>query len=52
VKPAVKPRSLFRHRDFLHLWTAETISQLGTAFLWVYFSPVRTLKHFPEPAID
>jgi MFS family permease len=26
----VQPRSLFRHRDFLHLWTAETISQIGT----------------------
>jgi len=24
------PRSLWRHRDFLKLWTAETISQLGT----------------------
>jgi MFS family permease len=23
-------RSLLRHRDFAHLWTAETISQLGT----------------------
>ena len=23
-------RSLWRHRDFLKLWTAETISQLGT----------------------
>ncbi len=24
------PRSLFRHRDFLNLWSAETISQFGT----------------------
>jgi MFS family permease len=29
VEPA-KRRSLFHHRDFVHLWTAETISQLGS----------------------
>jgi MFS family permease len=27
---STEPRSLFRHRDFMHLWTAETISQLGS----------------------
>src|SRR5438309_4311121 len=25
-----RPRSLWRHRDFMRLWTGETISQLGT----------------------
>ena len=25
-----RDRSLFRHRDFMHLWTAESISQLGS----------------------
>ena len=29
AEPA-KKRSLFHHRDFVHLWTAETISQLGS----------------------
>ena len=29
AEPA-KARSLFHHRDFVHLWTAETISQLGS----------------------
>jgi MFS family permease len=28
--PTEPPRSLFRHRDFVKLWTAETISQFGT----------------------
>ena len=28
--PAEPPRSLFRHPDFVKLWTAETISQFGT----------------------
>jgi MFS family permease len=28
--PAAPRRSLFRHRDFVKLWTAETISQFGT----------------------
>jgi MFS family permease len=24
------PRTLWRHRDFMHLWSAETVSQLGS----------------------
>jgi len=27
---AERDRSLWRHRDFMHLWTAESISQLGS----------------------
>src|SRR3569833_1484806 len=28
--PATTERSLLRHRDFRHLWAAETVSQVGT----------------------
>ena len=28
--PESARRSLLRHRDFMHLWTAETVSQLGS----------------------
>lgn len=29
VAPSVRRRSLWRHRDFMKLWTAQTITQLG-----------------------
>jgi MFS family permease len=50
--PRVKAPSLWRHRDFLKLWSAETISQLGTqvTFLALPFIAIQILRVSPFAA--
>jgi MFS family permease len=33
VRP--KPRSLWRHRDFMLLWTGQSVSEIGSSVTWV-----------------
>jgi MFS family permease len=33
IKP--KPRSLWRHRDFMLLWTGQSVSEIGSSVTWV-----------------
>lgn len=49
VESAVPSRSLFRHRDFLKLWSGETISQFGTqiSLLAIPFVALTTLDATP-----
>jgi MFS family permease len=47
--PVTASRSLFRHRDFVKLWTGETISQFGTqiSLLAIPFVALDILKATP-----
>jgi MFS family permease len=44
-----KPASLWRHRDFLKLWTADTVSQFGSqiSFLAIPFVAIKVLEATP-----
>jgi predicted MFS family arabinose efflux permease len=50
AKPSLKPPSLFRHADFMKLWTGETISEFGSKVGGVAISFLAVIALHATPA--